>query len=66
MIKVAKCENDSFFYDDESRELICGNCCKRVKDSDVMQRFGSIWFCRECAKPANLTARALKEVIKKP
>lgn len=66
MIKVARCENASFFYDDESKELICGNCCKRLTDSDVMQRVGGAWFCQECAKPVNLTACALKEVIENP
>lgn len=66
MIKVAKYKNAAFFYDDKSKELICGNCNKRVTDGDVMQRVGGAWFCRECSKPANLTARALKEGIENP
>ena len=66
MVKPARYKSADFLYDEASKELICGNCFKRMNDSDVMRRVGSIWFCQECAKPVNLTARALKEVIENP
>ena len=66
MVKPVRYKSAVFLYDEDSKELICGNCFERMNDSDVMRRVGSIWFCQECAKPVNLTVRALKEVIEKP
>ena len=49
-MKPARYKSADFLYDEDSKEVICGNCFKRMNDSDVMRRVGSIWFCQELRK----------------